>query len=199
MDDFMRPLTDDELDELEAILLDERVPDDTLDISGLHGFLTAIAIGPKIRMPDEWLPLVFGLESDFPPMFGSFEEAQRATDLILRFYNSVVQELKAPESYVPLLYLNKVGDKEIYIIEDWCFGFMRAVLYDADAWEPLLDSPEGEELMTIPLLFGTLEGLETLEDVEEEVNETAAWALPKCVAGIMEFWDKRLKDPALVH
>jgi len=199
MDDFMMPLTERELDELEDILMDERVPDDTLDISGLHGFLTAIAIGPRIIMPNEWLPLIFGAELDIPQIFGSFEEAQRVINLILRFYNQVVQELKDPANFIPILYLNKVGNKEIYIIEDWCFGFMRAVLYDADAWEPLLDSPEGEEFITSPFLFGTWAGLESIKDVEEEVHETAAWALPKCVIGIMEFWEKRFREPEFLH
>ncbi|MET0981463.1 MAG: UPF0149 family protein, partial [Telluria sp.] len=41
-----QPLTEKEFDELDQFLLSERSPDDAMTMDTLHGYLTAIAIGP---------------------------------------------------------------------------------------------------------------------------------------------------------
>ena len=50
------PLTDAELDELEAFLASDAVPQDCMDLEMLDGYLTAIASGPESIQPSEWLP-----------------------------------------------------------------------------------------------------------------------------------------------
>ena len=45
-----------------------------MGLSDLDGFLTAIAIGPDLIMPSEWLRVVWGGEE---PAFENMEEAQR--------------------------------------------------------------------------------------------------------------------------
>ena len=55
-----QPLSDKEFDELDAFLLSDRTSDDAMTMDTLHGFLTAILIGPETIMPSEWLPKVWG-------------------------------------------------------------------------------------------------------------------------------------------
>ena len=66
------PLSDEELERLQTILLDrvdeEAVTDGkdegVLDVSELDGFLTAVVSGPVTVLPSRWLPAVWG---DFEP------------------------------------------------------------------------------------------------------------------------------------
>ncbi len=58
---------------LEAYLSSDRSPPDSMGLSDLDGFLTAVAIGPELVMPSEWLPIVWGGEE---PVFADDGEAQ---------------------------------------------------------------------------------------------------------------------------
>jgi len=59
------------LEALHAFLSSDQSPLDSMMLSDLDGFLTAIAIGPEIVMPSEWLPLIGGNDE---PVFA--DEAQ---------------------------------------------------------------------------------------------------------------------------
>ena len=54
------------LDALDAFLSSNQSPPDSMMLSDLDGFLTAIAIGPELIMPSEWLPVIWG---DDEPVF----------------------------------------------------------------------------------------------------------------------------------
>ena len=75
------PLSDAELDELEAFLASDSVPQDCMDLEMLDGFLTAVVSGPDVVQPSEWLPQVWseGGKSAAPAFSGS-EQAQRILD-----------------------------------------------------------------------------------------------------------------------
>ncbi len=69
------PLSNEEIGELDAFLMSDATPDDCMDIVTLDGFLTALAIGPKLVPPSVWLPLVWGCEEE--PAFESSAQAVR--------------------------------------------------------------------------------------------------------------------------
>ena len=62
-----------DLDALDAFLLSDRAPEDSMGLSDLDGLLTGIAVVPELVTPSEWLPAVWGGEE---PAFGSTEEAR---------------------------------------------------------------------------------------------------------------------------
>ena len=74
-----KPLSQAEIDELDDFLTSDAVPEDCMDLSELHGFLTAVAIGPGIILPSEWLPEVWGDEGG--PKFESLDDARRISEL----------------------------------------------------------------------------------------------------------------------
>jgi uncharacterized protein len=49
-----------DLDALDAFLLSDRAPEDSMGLSDLDGFLAGIVVGPELVMPSEWLPVVWG-------------------------------------------------------------------------------------------------------------------------------------------
>ncbi|HLI17587.1 MAG TPA: UPF0149 family protein [Rhodanobacteraceae bacterium] len=99
----MAPLLDEEIDELDKFLLSDATSDETMVMSGLDGYLTAIVIGPKTVMPSLWLPQVWGSTLDDAPEFESAEQAQHILTLIMRHMNGIVWSLQHdPDSFDPM-------------------------------------------------------------------------------------------------
>jgi uncharacterized protein YecA (UPF0149 family) len=61
-----QPLSDAEFDELDDFLLSDRCADDVMTMDTLHGYLTALAIGPQEVLMAEWLPRVWGSRPETP-------------------------------------------------------------------------------------------------------------------------------------
>ena len=71
------PLSDAELDELEAFLSSDAVPQDCMDLEMLDGYLCAIVSGPEVIQPSEWLPGVWSEGGRAAtPAYTSTEQAQ---------------------------------------------------------------------------------------------------------------------------
>jgi uncharacterized protein len=184
-----------DLGALDAFLMSDRAPEKGMGLSDLDGFLTAIAIGPELIMPSEWLPLIWGGEE---PTFDGFDEAQEILSLIMARYNEIISTLQGnAEDWDPIFW--EVPGGEV-IASDWAAGFMNAVRLRADAWEPLIEDREAGALM-VPIIFA---GSET--DLAEEMGldpsqaadllRDAADDIPVCVIGIDLFWkERRLAGP----
>jgi uncharacterized protein len=185
--DIDGPLTEEELDELDQFLMSHETPDDCMDISMLDGFLTALAIGPNTLAPSAWMPVIWGGEMTWT----SRERLDRISSLIFRHANAVLFFLRDdPDSFDPLLYEEREGDKVVQIPEEWCSGFVQGMALDEEAWQPLLDSDAGQELLFPILLFGTESGGHDLEEepeLQSQRPELVA-ALGESVLGIQAYW-----------
>ena len=106
------PLSDKEFNELDKFLMSDRVGDDGMTMDALHGYLTAIALGPESIPMLEWLPLVWGLPDQAEPKFKNEKELQRISNLIARFMNEIQITFEvAPQEFEPLFC---VGTKYIF-------------------------------------------------------------------------------------
>jgi uncharacterized protein len=140
-DNFISPLTDEELDFLESFLLD-RIDNDVntlemdegvLCVSELDGFLTAIVSGPETVMPSAWLPAVWG---DFPPEFDAPEDAERVMSMLMRHANVIARQLlEEPESFEPMFMQTEHDGKAALVVDEWCEGYIRGVGLSRKAWE----------------------------------------------------------------
>ena len=181
------PLSDAELNQLAEFLASDTTPEECMDISTLDGFLTGILIGPDTIQPSEWFRVAFGEMAWESP-----EKAQQIMGLVMRHYNSIVQAFQVnPPDFNPLFMINTAGDEEVTIIEDLCWGFMRAVDLAHDSWQPLFkDEGQGGSLFPI-IIHGTEDGWKLLEeDPELSAIPHEEWALmmPTAVRKIYEFW-----------
>lgn len=170
------PLTDDEIKELEQFLLHTEGIEESMDISTLDGFLTAIVCGPKAIMPSEWMRWVWDMErGEDAPEFKDQAQAQRILGFMLRSMNDIAQTLiREPEHYEPLLMENPNGGDPIPILDEWCSGFMKGVQLDSEGWLPVI-AGKPDWISTI-VLYGTEEGWEALKKKNLPLDEHKALA-----------------------
>lgn len=176
------------LDALDAFLSSDQSPPDSMMLSDLDGFLTAIAIGPELVMPSEWLPVIWG---DDEPVFTDEAEMQAVLGGILSRYNQIRHEI-ANGAFEPILWSDADGT---VIGTDWAEGFMQGVGLRATKWERLFRSEDGAGLIfPILALCGdengeSLLGLEP-ED-EDRIAAEAATLLPGCAMTIDDYWRRQ--------
>lgn len=185
--EFTGPLADEELDELGDFLTSAATGDDSMDISMLDGFLTALAVGPNTLPPGRWMPLVWGGDMAWE----SRQQAERMMSLVFRHANDILFYLREnPETFEPLLYEREHEGKLIPVIDEWCAGFVRGMALDEDSWRPLIESDEGDEMLYPILLFGTQTGWNELRDSPDLAarNEEFAELLGDCVMAIQAWW-----------
>lgn len=151
--DATRTLDDQELDELEDYLNRESLPEDTMSLATLHGFLTAIVVSPSQTSPEHWLGRIWGDLEPEAALFSSEAEANRIMQLLFRLMNSIALQLaEQPEEFAPIHAAAAEEDgEEIVLPEFWCEGFVRGTLVDRDSWQDLFDSRE-DALLVLPIL-----------------------------------------------
>jgi uncharacterized protein len=158
-----QPLSDKEFDELDRFLLSDRCGDDVMTMDALHGYLTALAIGPEAVPPAEWLPRVWGALPEDVPQFKTAKECERITGLIARFMNEIAITFEvAPKEFEPLFCEHEWHGKPVLDGEAWAWGFWEGMNLREAAWQPIRDSNIAPLLRPIYLL-----GAEEIE--EEEV------------------------------
>jgi uncharacterized protein len=136
-----QPLSDREFDELDGFLLSEQCPDGAMTMDYLHGYLTAIVIGPESIPMSEWLPQVWGDEGANPE-YKNENQAKRIINLIARFMNEIAITFEvAPKEFEPLFCEREWEGKTVIDGEGWAFGFWEGMNMRTEAWKPIWDSP----------------------------------------------------------
>lgn len=157
-----QPLSDKEFNELDQFLLSERSSDDAMTMDTLHGFLTAIAIGPETIMPAEWLPKVWGDDAQATPKWKNSKEEERIVNLIMRFMNEVLVTFEvAPKEFEPLFCEHEVEGETMIDAEAWCWGFWEGLELRPGSWDPIWTSDVAPLMRPIYLL-----GADEIEEAE---------------------------------
>ena len=179
-----------ELDELDDFLADEAIAGTSMDVSTLDGFLTAIAIGPQIVAPSEWLPWVWDMEDgEVEPKFEDMGQANRIMSLMMRHYNAVIHTFNThPASFEPIFW--RSGH---WGAAEWCEGFILGFLFNEEAWSLLTI---GQPTWFTPFLrLGTNDGIAitgSVRDAEKWMDE-----IEPSLVKIHAFWkEKRGTSPS---
>jgi uncharacterized protein len=191
-EEFLEPLTDEEMNELDRFLLD-RVDESTclegqdeglLGLSELDGFFTAIASGPELILPSEWMPAIWG---DQDPVWATPADFERIFLLLTRHYNGVINALMAADfEFEPIFNEREVDGERYTIVDEWCVGYMRGVSLCPDAWDGGGDRVF--ELLQPILLFSGEPGWEVLDELDDETVRDLQAAIPGAVRDIHRFW-----------
>ncbi len=179
-------LADSELEELDRFLR-AHAGEESLLLDGVHGLLSANAIGPQPAPPDEWLPEILH------EPFANADEGKRVLELLARLNESVALEIEADE-YEPILGEIELDDGNSALsAQGWCEGFSRGVDLRARLWETRLgaDSQLTDVLGPIMALavdegvFATDADFSPL--TEEEYDECLS-QLPASVGAVAQYW-----------
>lgn len=193
------PLTDAELDELEAFLASDAVPPDCMDLEMLDGYLVAIASGPEQIQPSEWLQQVWSEGGTATtPAFSGSEQAQRIMALMLRHMVGIERTLaESPTRFKPLLYVAEAGASESDRTPPegtaWCEGYMAGVKLRDEEWQPLYDAQQARDWVfpIEALAFGEHDD-EFTEWVDSDDKRLALIEeLPVAAVLIYRFWQDR--------
>jgi len=84
------PLTNREIEKLDAFLLSGGGLENAMDVFTFDGFLCAVLSGPKVVMPSEWMRWVWDKErGEQPSEFASEKQAQRILSLLVRHADDI--------------------------------------------------------------------------------------------------------------
>jgi uncharacterized protein len=99
------PLTETELAQLDDFLISDSVPEETMDLSMMDGFITALASGPSLTLPSAMLKWIWDSEhGKDAPTFANGVESATIITLIMRHWNDINSTLNyAPDEYEPLI------------------------------------------------------------------------------------------------
>jgi uncharacterized protein len=204
LDDLAEPLTQAELEALDEILFtfaEQHEADNgtelesILSVSELDGFMTAIASGPEDIEAPEWFAAVFSGE---PPDLEADEKVQHLFDLMLRhLYNIEAILDDDPEEFEPLFGYQEIDGVEIDMPDEWCMGYLRGVSLRGELWEPLWD--DEPEALTAIALFGTAEGWDELEALDEETRAGFREMVPATVRMIYGYWQAQRNTPVTLR
>lgn len=200
---LIAPLSEAELDELDEFLMSDVTSDETMVLSSLDGYLTALVIGPQTIMPSTWLPGIWGPSPTDAPDFQTVDEAQRVMTLIVRHMNGIAWSFQhGADDFDPMFDTFKYdgSDRERVDGEAWAYGFMRGVGLSRGAWQELYeDDKASEALFPIRLLGsgGETEDENALTETPEQ-REKLAEAIPAATAAIYRFWLPRRTIPDAV-
>ncbi len=153
-----QPLSEADYETLDRFLCSDATGAEAMMIDTLDGYLTALAVGPSVPPPDDWLPGVWGPGPEAAPRFASADQGNHILGLIQRQLNGIICSLAAdPDAYEPILdTATDDNDAREYLDgEMWCYGFMAGVALIRDAWQPLFDNEDAiQALLPIYLLGG---------------------------------------------
>jgi yecA family protein len=156
----------------------------------LHGFLTAIAIGPTPIPQDIWLGTVWGHRK--PPSPLDQRRIARLREPVLRFHASIVESLRPGRESFRIhrdLFADGDPDTQAYAASVWCDGFYKGMRLDRASWTWL---KKHEPALLRPMwVFGTSLGI--CYRVRSSFGERCAtklWAprLEPAVLAIRDYW-----------
>jgi len=184
-------LTAEEIATLDDFLSGDSIVDTSMDFAALEGFLTAIAIGPRMVRPSEWISWIWDMDdAENAPEFSGEQEANRIMSLVFRHYNTIVGTFNAvPESFEPIFWEGRQWGAA-----EWCEGFLLGFQFAEKEWALL---QVGQPTWFTPFLrLGTFEGIEITDDqgdAEKWMNE-----IKPSVLKLHGYWSQYEKlDPAL--
>lgn len=185
--DWMVSPSDSELEELDQFLR-ARAGDEDMLLDGVHGFLTALAIGPAPAKPEEWLPEILH------EPFADPDEGERVLTLLARLNDAIAPELETG-SYEPILGELDVEDgaPPAFTARGWCEGFSRGIDLRAPSWESRLghDSDLMELLSPIIALAiddGVFESDAEFAPLGDEDYDECLAQIPDAVGAVAEYW-----------
>ena len=144
------PLSDKEMDDLEAVLVSDAVPEDCMDLEMLDGFLAAVLLSPRLIERERWLPEVWSAYGD--TNLGKGKAMQRAIRLVLAYHNEIATTLgrkNKDECWEPLCFAPVEGIDAPGIGDGWINGFVQGLELWPEDWQEGLPDEIADEAQNV--------------------------------------------------
>lgn len=191
-------LDDNELDELDRYLRAHTREGDLL-LDGVHGLLSALAVGPLLVLPDEWLPEVLH------EPFADETEGNRVLALLAKLNDSISAELDV-DAYEPILGEVEQETSPIPVLSaaGWCEGFSRGIDLRASLWESrLAEDPQLMELLGPVMALAVDEGILSadteFEKLSEDEYDECLSQVPAVLGAVNQYWQAKPVSEAEVE
>jgi len=188
----------DDIAALEAFLFAEDSGlDQPMDVSMIDGLFCALISGPNLISPLQALPWVFDFENgEQKPELTDADVVQRILGLLMKQWNATSAALMSAEcGYEPLLGCRELEDgRQVFILDEWCRGYLIGMEFDQQAWTPLL--MEHPNWVTPMLLYGSEEGWQQMEarPPSDAEHASATASLAEFAVQIHAYWLERRGD-----
>lgn len=200
MDEMRATTVPETIDDAELEVLDRYLrghADDsehTLLLDGVHGMLTALAIGPDPALPAEWLPEVLHAPFENP------EQGHRVLGLLAKLNDSIPAELDG-DAYEPVLGEPPADDGDAHgelTAAGWCEGFSRGIDLRASIWEARLAADAELMEMLGPIMAlavddGVLATDVPIEKLEDHEYQSCVAQIPEVIEAVAHYW--RVRPP----
>lgn len=177
------PLSEDELEFLDDLLLEHGGDHAVLGISELDGLLTAIASAPDVVPPSLWLDAIWGGPEDAPD-WKDQQTFERFIELVFRHQNSIVARLMVGGPLEPLLMENVQDGRPLLVAEEWCCGYMLGVALGQWPELPPSLAPELEAIA----LHGTDAGFDLLDELSVDEHQATINAIEPAALALHAHW-----------
>lgn len=186
--DWPSSLDDNELDELDRYLR-AHTGDGDLLLDGVHGLLSALAVGPLVVLPDEWLHEVLH------EPFADEAEGNRVLELLAKLNDSIAAELDV-QAYEPILGEVEMEHGAMLSAAGWCEGFSRGIDLRAALWEARLsEDPELIELLGPVMALAVDEGILSadteFEKLSDEEYDECLSQVPMVLGAVNQYWQTK--------
>lgn len=120
------PLTEDEIEWIDEVLSKYGTASSVIDMAELDGLLTGFLSLPAVTPADVLWQAAWG-EANFPE-WATESERQRFESLVLQHQADIAERLEYyPTQFEPMFGTEEVDNREIVLVEEWCYGYMRAI------------------------------------------------------------------------
>lgn len=163
LDSGAAPLSESELDELQALI--DSLPDDrdALDASMIDGYLCGLLLQPRPLAESAWLLRITDLDGRAPPRGFNLARLQA---LVQRRYRALHGAISRREWFDPWVFAGDEADSPSETVLPWVAGFAAAV----DHFTNLMDQHEDDLLEPLALLYRHLDP-DDLEDADALLAE----------------------------
>ena len=160
MSSTREPLTDNQIDQLDAYLLSDKVHEDALDYIALHGYLCALAISPAPQAEQEWLEQVMAET----PVQEDSAESHEIFNLMRQELAFLKDCLESDQDIdLPCDLTLEVDEEDDCLLEYWAQGFMELIFSQEEVWF----SEQEEDVAECLLPFMLAAKLDEDEELEE--------------------------------
>lgn len=182
--------TDAEIERLEELLSDLEVMPDAMCASELDGYVAGLLLCPEMIMPSEWLPEVWGLDSE--PEFASMKQAEATIGAVMAHYNRVAENLASRRRPYEIVLEQAEGEGEPFW-EFWMAGFEQAMRLRPEAWKVYFDADDTQVEAAFSCMCGLLEiqlgEISLPKEMQDNLQEHACSLIPEMVVR-MNDWIK---------